>query len=160
MLCYWLHCFRSSKCKRKGRRKEETKKGKIRCLVFNCSKLLKNCYSVLSGTSECYCDFTWCLRIKAIGRKMPVFSVKSKHFLRTLIGLHIKSIAFTLRQSVKEEYGSFVSNGRTNDSETWKTIPCFSFPLNGHMSRLSPTRVLLLPDRFLGTAAWKDIVRV
>lgn len=91
---------------------------------------------------------------------MPVFSIKSKQFLQTLIGLHIKSIVFICRESVKEEYRSLVSNGQTNDSEKWKTIPHLSFPLNGHMPRPSPTRVLLLPDRFLGTAAWKDIVRV
>lgn len=91
---------------------------------------------------------------------MPVFSIKSKQFLRTLIGLHIKSIVFTLRESVKEEFRSLVSNGRTNDFEKRKAIPRFFFSLNGHMPHLSPTRVLLLPDHFLGTAAWKDIVRV
>lgn len=34
----------------------------------------------MSGTSECYCDFNWCFRIKTIGRKWPCFILKVSNF--------------------------------------------------------------------------------
>lgn len=62
---------------------------------------------------------------------MPVFSIRNKHFLQTLIGLHIKSVKFKFQESIKEEYLRSVSNRWTNDSEKWIAIPHVSFPLNG-----------------------------